>query len=157
MIQTNGLSMLKIGQQLPDNDHVVRYVPPSKLRRDGDDKVVGFLHSAFELREGEPSLSVSQLEFFQGDRSTQIVECVTANRISIKVKPSSAFAIGKVGKFKEIGQRQTSGSSLKIVFTPTGSNPSHTSVQKLPRDEFALFETFAVEVFVERIMNAAIP
>jgi hypothetical protein len=148
---------LKVGQQLPDSNHVVRYVAPSKLRRDGDDNVVGFLHSAFELREGESSLSVSQLEFFPGARPDQIADCVRANRNSIKVKPSSAFAIGNVGKLKEVGQRQVSGTAVKIVFSPSPNNLAHTSVQKLPRDEFALFETLATEVFVEMVMNAAIP
>lgn len=148
---------MKVGQQLPDSNHVVRYVAPSKLRRDGDDNVVGFLHSAFELRESETSLSVSRLEFFPGDRPAQIAECVRANRISIKVKPSSAFAIGGVRKLKEVGQRQVSGTALKIVFTPSINNPAHTSVQKLPRDEFSLFETMATEVFVEMVMNADVP
>lgn len=149
--------MLKYGQQLVNEHDVVRYVPWSKLRRDGDDNVLGFLPSAFQLRDWETELSVSWLQCFYGDRQAQVADCVKANRKSLTVGPSSAFAIGNVGKLKQVGSTQASGRAIKVVFTPSNNNPAHTSIQKLPRDELLLLETLATEVFTEMVFNASIP
>lgn len=149
--------MLNVGQQLSDSDHVVRYVPPSRLARDENDKVVGLLFSAFQIREGEPSLSTSRLEYFAGDRSEKIAKCVQANRKCLVVRPSSAFAIGNVGSLKAVGQRQASGKAIRVVYSPTECNPAHTSVEKLPRNEMELLEQLAAEVFSEIVLNSQIP
>lgn len=149
--------MLNVGQQLGDSDHVVRYVPPSRLARDEDDKVVGFLFSAFQMREGEPSLSTSRLEHFSGDRSEKITKCIQVNRECLVVRPTSAFAIGNVGNLKAVGQRQVSGRAIKVVYSPTGCNPAHTSVEKLPREEMELLEQLATEVFSEIVLNSQVP
>jgi hypothetical protein len=156
-MQVSGLQMLKYGQQLADEHHVVRYVPPSRLRRDGDDNVLGLLYSALELRESESELSVSWLEYFQGDRRAQVVDCIRLNRKCIVVRPSGAFAIGNVGALKRIGATQTSGRAIKVVFTPSVNNPAHTSIQKLPRDELSLLDTLATEVFAEMVLNSSVP
>ena len=59
------------GQELPDDDHVVRYVKPTSIRTDG--KVAG---SAFCLRAQRPDdtgLSVNWLECFRGRTKDQQV------------------------------------------------------------------------------------
>src|SRR4051794_14954963 len=94
------------GKNLPDEDHVIRYVPWGRLRKDEDENVVGFLPQAFELRDGESYLSVNWLEFHTGDREAQIRLSVWAMRDSFE-KPlggKSAFAIGQVGKIKKTCQ-----------------------------------------------------
>lgn len=148
--------MLRYGQQLANEHHVVRYVPWSKLLRDGDDNVIGFLFSAFQLKSAEDDLSVNWLEFSTGSREFQITECVKIFRRDITVGAKSAFAIGRVDKLKEIGSRQVSGRAIKVIFTPTETNAAHSSVEKLPRDEFALLELLAVECFTEMVPNGSI-
>jgi len=52
---------------LPDEDHVMRFVPWGRLRKDEDDNVLGFLGDAFKLKPNEDHLSVNWLEYFGGD------------------------------------------------------------------------------------------
>ena len=79
---------------LPDDDHVMRYVPWGKLRRDGDDNVLGFLGEAFKLKPDEDSLSVNWLEYFEGDRDAKIQASVRTFRSTLTVGTKSAFGIG---------------------------------------------------------------
>jgi hypothetical protein len=58
------------GKNLPDEDHVVRYVPWGRLRRDEDENVLGFLPQAFQLRQEEDYLSVNWLQYYDGDPET---------------------------------------------------------------------------------------
>jgi hypothetical protein len=60
------------GKNLPDEDHVIRYVPWGRLRKDEDDNVLGFLPQAFQLRPEEDYLSVNWVEYHDGDRESQI-------------------------------------------------------------------------------------
>jgi hypothetical protein len=85
---------------LPDSDHVMRYVPWRKLLRDGDDNVLGFLPEAFEL-PNEEYLSVNWVEFFP-DPATRIRDCIWDLRKSRKTGAKSAFAVGNVGRIKEV-------------------------------------------------------
>jgi hypothetical protein len=146
--------MLKKGQQLLDEHHVMRYVPWTKLRKDGDDNVVGFLPAAFELREVEDHLSVNWLEYYSGDHQNQVTQCIKEFRSGFEVKRKSAFGVANAGKVKEISQGN--GKPVRIVYSPSDHNPSHTSIQKLPRDEFSLLEALASDAFTERIMNMEI-
>ena len=57
---------------LPDEHHVMRYVPWTRLRKDEDDNVLGFLGDAFKLKPNEDHLSVNWLEYFDGDRDMKI-------------------------------------------------------------------------------------
>ena len=151
--------MLKYGQQLHDEHHFVRYVPQARLLRDQNDVVVGALPSAFELRPNEESLSGSWLEYFEGEFDAQVVACVQCNRRSdtLVVRKSSAFLVGNVRKIKEIGIQQTAGRALRLVFSPSQNNVAHSSIQKLPRDDFALFDLLAADGFPHLVMNASVP
>ncbi len=51
---------------LPDDNHVVRYVPFSKLATDEETgEILGFLYTAFEAREDEEYLSATWVEHFE--------------------------------------------------------------------------------------------
>lgn len=148
--------MLKQGQQLLSDHHVMRFVPWSKLRRDGDDNVLGFLPVAFELRPTEEAISVNWLEYFPGDHQNQVTMCVGEfrDRGILTIGKKSAFGVANVRKVRDICNNN--GRAIRIVYSPTPKN-SHTLIQKLPRDEFALYETLAVEAFTEIIMNTQVP
>ena len=145
------------GTNLPNDDHVMRYVPWRRLRRDENDNVVGFLPQAFELREGEEYLSVNWLQFHEGDRGTQVRLSVWGIRESFErpLGAKSAFAIGNVGMVKDICQK--AGSRVRIVHEPEPQNPGHSAVRRLPRDDLSLLDALAADVFAERVDNSDIP
>jgi hypothetical protein len=139
---------------LPDEDHVMRYVPWARLRRDGDDNVLGFLGEAFQLKPKEESLSVNWLEYFHGEKDEKIHLSVEAFRHTITVGKKSAFGIGNVAKIKDICR--ANGASVRIVYEPTDDNPSHSGIRRLPRDDLSLLEALAADAFVELVQNTAI-
>lgn len=153
--------MLKKGQQLPDEHHILRRVPWSRLLKDGDDNVIGFFPDAFKLRDGEPDLSVSWVEHHQGptheERVAQcIVELRKANirKTKKKLGTKTGFGIAVVGRVKEVCARAPK--QIRIVYTP-GDIGSHSSIENLPRDDERLREALATEAFAERVMNVDIP
>lgn len=147
--------MLGKGQQLQDEHHVLRHVRWTRLLRDGDDNVLGFLGAAFALKADEEYLSVNWVEFFSGDRQSQINECVNEFRSQYDVSKKSAFGIANVCKIKAVCQEASR--PVRIVYSPTPNLESHTSIQKLPRDEMALLEALATEAFTEMVMSAEVP
>ena len=148
---------MKQGQQLLSDHHVMRFVPWSKLRRDGDDNVLGFLPVAFELRPTEEAISVNWLEYFPGDHQNQVTMCVGEfrDRGILTIGKKSAFGVANVRKVRDICQG--SGKAIRIVYSPSPNNCCHASIQKIPRDEFAIFEALAADAFTEIAMNAQVP
>jgi hypothetical protein len=140
---------------LPDQDHVVRHVPWAKLRRDGDDNVLGFLPAAFERRPDEESLSVNWLEcecFLEP--TTRVRDCIWAMRKARKAGGKSAFAIGNVGKIKATCLEQ--GQKVRIVHEPKDGEPAHAGIRRLPRDDLKLLAALAEDAFVEMVRNGDI-
>jgi hypothetical protein len=133
----------------------MRYVPWGRLRRDGDDNVLGFLPQAFQRRENEDSLSVNWLERFEGEQDSQITASVMMFRKTISVGTKSAFGIGNVGKIKDVCRAHSA--SVRIVYEPTDDNHAHASIRRLPRDDITLLEALAAEAFAELVHNTAIP
>lgn len=139
---------------LPDEHHVMRYVPWSRLRRDENDNVIGFLPQAFELKQDEESLSVNWLEYFKGDRENIIQDSVWLFRDIRDVGKKSAFGIGNVGKIKETCS--TNGARVRIVYEPETNNQAHSAIRYLPRGDLNLFEALAFDVFIELVRNAEV-
>jgi hypothetical protein len=140
---------------LPNEDHVMRYVPWGKLRRDEDDNVLGFLGEAFKLKPDEDSLSVNWLEYFEGEREAKIQASVKTFRSTLKVGTKSAFGVGNVAKIKEVCRAR--GATVRIVYEPIDENQSHSGIRRLPRDDTMLLDSLAADAFVELIHNTAIP
>jgi hypothetical protein len=139
---------------LPDEDHVMRYVPWGKLRRDEDDSVLGFLPQAFQLRPEEEVLSVGWIEFF-ADPATRVQESVWALRRARQAGGKSAFAIGNVGKIK--GTCRVHGTKVRILHEPTDDEPAHAGIRRLPWDDLILLTALAEDAFSEMIKNSDIP
>ena len=139
---------------LPEDDRVMRSVSWSRLRRDEDDNVLGFLPQAFQLRDGEEALSVNWIEFFE-NATTRIRDCIWAVRKTRNVGSKSAFAIGKVGKIKETCLSRSY--KIRIVHEPKEGECSHSAIRRLPLDDFNLLSALAEDAFNERIMNSEIP
>ncbi len=143
-------------QKLPPNDHVVRYVPWARLRKDDNDKVIGILGDAFKLREDEKALSATWLEYFPGERTEQVTGAVQAIRASsLKVGSKSGFAIGKVATVKAACASRRY--KIRIVHEPDDDNKAHVAVRQVPRDDPVLLELLAEEAWAELHLNAQIP
>jgi len=140
---------------LPNEDHVMRYVPWGKLLKDEDDNVLGFLGEAFRRRPDEEALSVNWLEYFAGEREVKIEASVKTFRSSLKVGPKSAFGIGNVARIKQLCR--TRGANVRIVYEPEDNNQSHSGIRRLPRDDDMLLDALAADSFLELIHNTSIP
>ena len=144
------------GKNLPDEDHVIRYVPWARLRRDEDENVLGFLPQAFQLRPEEDYLSVNWLQYYDGDRETQIRLSVWAIRNSFE-KPlgaKSAFAIADVDAIKKTSE--AFGNRVRVTHEPQSNNAGHSGIRQLQRDDLNLLEALAADAFAERVSNAEI-
>ena len=141
------------GKNLPDEDHVIRYVPWGRLRKDEDENVLGFLPQAFQLRPEEHYLSVNWLQYYDGDRDAQTRLSVWAMRDSFErpLGAKSAFAIGNVAEVKKTCQ--TFGSRIRVVHEPEPKNPGHSAIRQLPRDDLSLLEALAADAFTELVRN----
>jgi hypothetical protein len=133
----------------------MRHASWTRLRKDEEDNILGFLPDAFRRNENHLSLSVNWLEYFGGNRRSQIEACVKMFRNTITVRPKSAFGIGNVGKIKEVCR--SNGANVRIVHEPEENNPSHAGIRRLPSDDFTLLEALAADAFVELVHNTAIP
>ena len=117
-----------MGDELPDHDHVVRYVKPSLVE---DETIDG---GAFLLRTSETALSVNWLEAFEGNQQDQLSEVRRLCRLNLA--RNGRFALLNVGEAK----RQVSGSmeGVGISAAPLApmdgfeADPSHAEITGLP-------------------------
>jgi hypothetical protein len=145
--------MMDKGANLPDDHHVMRYVPWSRLLRDEADNVIGFLSQAFALRQDEESLSVNWLEYFGGDRKSNIRDSALEFRRNYKVGKKSAFGIANVKKIKDTCIA-TAGVKVRVVYEPSRKNPAHSGIRRLPVDDLTLLDALAADAFVELVQNS---
>ena len=118
------------GDDLPDDDHVVRYVKPSQF--DEDEGVDG---SAFQLRQNESRLSVNWLEYF--DALAKLEQLDEIRRLSrMEIRKNGRFAQLNVGRTKQHLQDQLS--DIRFVHKPLNAagnyeaDPSHSEILGLP-------------------------
>ena len=143
-------------QKLPPDNHVVRYVPFGKLRRDENDNTIGVLGAAFKLRDNETYLSTTWLEYFAGAKCDQIAAAIRAVRASrLGVASKSGFAIGRVGAI--VSTCAERGRNICIIHEPEDDNKAHAAVRRMPRDDDELLELLAAESWSELILSARIP
>ncbi|QOF71838.1 hypothetical protein IG197_01735 [Aminobacter sp. SR38] len=147
-------------RSIGDEDHLIRSVAWSKLLKtidnDGCEQVIGFLHTAFVMRDSEDTLSSTLQEYFTGTPQQQIEAAVRVMRNSkLKISPKSAFAIGKVGDIR--GACSLKGHQVRILHEPELDNAAHASIRRYPRQEIELFELLASEAWCGLVLNKDIP
>ena len=118
------------GDDLPDENHVVHYVKPTLVRKDGK---AG--SDAFRLRKDEYGLSIHWLECFVGLAKPQQLDEV--RRLSrLKIPKSGRFAELNVGTTKQHLKEQLS--DIRFVHKPLNAisnheaDPSHSEIVGLP-------------------------
>ena len=120
------------GDDLPADDHIVRYVKPSMILEDG--RADG---SDFRLRRNRPDeagLSVNWLEAFEPGTTRQLSEVRRLCRLTLR--PSGRFAEMNVGA---VGRRVAEElDTLRILHDPLEAegtfeaDPSHAEIAGLP-------------------------
>lgn len=152
-----------IDDDIPDQDHVLRYVKPSLL--DGTHVNGG----AFVLRESETGLSVNWLEVFENYGHTDPVN---------EIRRLSRISLASTGKFAKLNVRQTkqyisaavdeAGISLDLTVleaplpgTPDFEpDPSHAEIHDLPdhaNDAAMLVGDLLAECIMPPLFPAKVP
>lgn len=144
---------LRRNDPIPDDNHVMRYVSPNRLRKDENDNVIGVLGEAFVLRDGEEGISSTWLEYFPGDQTSQIMQAIHKNRECIKVKPKSGFAIGKVGNILSECNKNSKSKKTRVVYMPNNCNKAHIEVKPMPHNDALLLELLASDTWSQLILN----
>lgn len=146
---------LKRGKDIPEEDHVVRYVPFSK-QIIINDEVVGLYPHAFTLREVEKAgekISVSWLEYFGSPAAvqlTKIKEALANGMNRGKLGANALLAIGNTGQIKSVCSAFEK--PVRIAYSPSSSNPAHSTINHLPIDDMhPLFDALATEAFTELV------
>lgn len=138
-------------KSIPNKHHIIRYASWTKLLKDEDLNVLGVLHTALELRDGEKYLSATWVEYFNGQPQDQFMSAVRAIRNSIDAKPKGGMAKANVGKLHELCGAKDS--RIRIVTERSKANPAHAGIHRLPQDNIDLLELLAVEAFSNVVLN----
>ncbi|MXZ55380.1 MAG: hypothetical protein F4227_08790 [Gammaproteobacteria bacterium] len=124
--------MNKRSSDLPEKDHIVRYVKPTALREDGSAD-----GSAFLLRlnhKDDAGLSVNWLEVFGHDKRHQLEEVRRLCRL--KLSRAGRFVEMNIGTVtREIAKERDSVRIVHKPLEPKGgfeADPSHAEISGLP-------------------------
>ena len=140
------------GDDLPKDDHVVRYIKPSMILEDGTPD-----GSDFRLRTSKPDevgLSVNWLEAFEPPKTYQLSEVRRLFRLS--VRPNGRFAELNVGTTLRAISEELA--TLRMLHDPLeaadgfDADPSHAEIVGLPpsdSDEAALVGDLIAECVVD--------
>ena len=126
---------------VPDDHHVARYCPKSKLGEDDRARPTAFM---LKVDRGEMSLSVNWLEYLgKSERSDQISELREVyKRKEYTVAPTSKFAVLQVGQTIEYVWNNTNGDHpISVIHEPLGppnfdyEDPSHCGIYGVPPED----------------------
>jgi hypothetical protein len=144
--------VIKRGHSLPEQDHIMRYVPRSRLRRDEDGNVLGILPQAFAHRDGEEFLSVNWLEHFKQDKTSNLCRCIAAQRATLDVGKNCVYAVAVVEKVKQVCASKQK--AVRIVYQPTKSNAAHSALQVRHNEDLNIMSDLALEFEKEMHSNS---
>ena len=135
------------GDRVPDQDHVARYCPFSKLSPDGQIQA-----TAFMLRSDEVSLSVNWLEFLEcSSRDNEIIEIRKIYSQKFRsVGAQAKLAILNVGEMREnVLTRTQDRRNLEVLHEPLVNDQSHSEIYNLRPDE-----EFIAELILETVCES---
>ncbi len=128
---------------VPDEDHIVRYVGWNQVAKDADDTVLGISAEAFRRRYNEDGLSVNWLERADADAANKLRRTVELLTAGIAIGKKSRVAIANVAAFKAICVSRHA--RVRIVHIPIDGNEPHSEVRQLSRDDDEILELLASE------------
>lgn len=128
---------------VPDEDHIVRYVGWNQVAKDANFLVLGISAEAFRRRSNEDGLSVNWLERADADAETKLRRTVELLTAGITIGKKSRVAVLSVSVFKTICASRHA--RVRIVHVPEDDNEPHSEVRQLSRDDDELLELLAIE------------
>lgn len=143
---------MKRGYSLPEQDHIMRYVPSARLRKDEDGKVLGILPQAFAHRNDEDFLSVNWLEHFKNDKASNLRDCVDAQRATLNVGKNCVYAVAMVDKVKQVCIKKQK--PVRIVYQPTKGNVAHSALDVQHNEDLNVMSDLAHEFEKEMYSNS---
>ena len=149
MGRKSGLAELKT---LPDEHHVMRFVPYSLCEKDDAGNPIGFLPQAFELKEKdgrrEEYLSAAWVEFFEaGDHERRIQATILAFKTQPRprVGAKARLAVGNVGRVRAACKQHNQ--TVRNSHEPVPEFDSHVSVRQFNSASLELLELLASEAW----------
>jgi hypothetical protein len=138
------------GEPLLDEDEIARYCSPDRY----DLEVAAPKVAAFIRSPNESDLSVKRLQFFLGQDREGAVSCIRreARDADFNLKPNGRFVVLAVAAAKALTLEE--GCEISVIYTPSPSYPSHSSVFGLP-DDYA-DEVMVATALVDLITQADI-
>jgi len=134
------------GNEIPDDDYVVRYAKPSLIN---EDRITG---SVFVLRPREPGLSVNWLDFFE--------DCSKEQQL-YRVRETSQMELSRNGRLAELNVGETKKhliselKSISFKHIRLHDDPSHSELLGLPSSETA--EAELIGDMIAQTVTAAYP
>lgn len=142
---------MAVRRALPDEHHVLRYVPLSKRVIDPHGVPGGPAPSAFALRsDDEGGLSVTEVEFYGPCDLASRIQAAIAHRDSLptkKVGTQAVYAQAQIASIKAAAAQYEK--QVRVVHDPVPGNPGHAEVRHFTDDDLDLLAYFATDVFVD--------
>ena len=146
-------------RNVPDSDHLMRFVPYKEQLRDPDnDSFKGIVETAFSIRQNDDGgLSLTWVEHY-GPKNQQTYQVAAArfrdSLVSRKLGGKSCFAIGQAGETRktcsEFGKR------IRLVHAPNEPNAGHVELRRFSDDDRRLLDALAIDVFREHVLTASL-
>lgn len=142
-------SVMTATPPLPDQDHILRFVPKKLILKAADGQIRGVFPHAFQLRDGEDYLSATWVEYFSGTRDQQLIAAGAATAATLKVKAKDGFVLAGVGAIKAACEKVNV--RTRILHEPDPPNNAHAAIRGLPRENDRLLELLASEAVTATI------
>jgi hypothetical protein len=139
--------------ELLDHEHAVRYVGLKNQRRDPDTGEFEGLHwFAFDLRPGEPYLSINCLEKAGDQRPAALAaikKCLAAKNLRGAL---AVLAIGKSGEIKDAFVPHR----VRLTHEAADQDPSYGALRRMPLERRVALEKLAVATWAEVVELASV-
>ncbi len=139
--------------EVPNEDHVMRYVPLMRLAHDEEADMYTLTWTAFELRETDKGgLSTTWVEHYGLKSTATYGKAASAYRASLSSKKLGAKAIFAVGNAGSMRRACTAyGKNIRMVSAPDGPNTGHVEIRRFTDDDQRLLDMLASDVFTEHV------
>jgi hypothetical protein len=130
--------------------HVARHCRNRHVIK-ADGRPISVFGDAFALRENETYLSAGWVEFFSGNRSSQLSQVRNAMAAVREVKRKDALAVMNVGKILDAAR--TRSLRVRVLHEPSAANPAYSAIRGIPRDHQELLEALVAETIVDLVLS----
>jgi hypothetical protein len=136
-----------VSSKVPDEDHVLRFVPHARVKRDADERPIGIFPQSFSHRDNEEYLSVTWLQYFGCGYESAYALAAHAIRSELRVGNKAAFVVAQVSQL--VKACAANRVRARVLHEPTDKNPAHCALRGLQKAEDQLLALLAEEIFTD--------